>query len=48
MNKNKRFTKILDILKTEGNASTKYLAAILQISEDTIRRDLAELAVNDH
>ena len=33
MNKNKRFTKILDILKTEGNASTKFLAAILQISE---------------
>jgi len=47
MNKNKRFTKILDILKTEGNASTKYLAAILQISEATIRRDLTELAGSD-
>lgn len=44
MNKNKRFTKILEILKTEGNASTKYLAAILQVSEATIRRDLTELA----
>lgn len=44
MNKNKRFTKISEILKTEGNASTKFLAAILQISEATIRRDLAELA----
>ena len=47
MNKNKRFTKILDILKTEGNASTKYLAAILQISEATIRRDLTELTGSD-
>jgi DeoR family fructose operon transcriptional repressor len=43
MNKNKRFTKISEILKTEGNASTKYLAAILQVSEATIRRDLTEL-----
>jgi len=47
MNKNKRFTKILDILKTEGNASTKYLATILQISEATIRRDLTELTGSD-
>jgi len=44
MIKNKRFTKISEILKTEGNASTKYLAAILQVSEATIRRDLTELA----
>lgn len=43
MNKNKRFEKISEILKTEGNASTKYLAAILQVSEATIRRDLTEL-----
>ncbi|MBA7604985.1 Glycerol-3-phosphate regulon repressor [subsurface metagenome] len=48
MNKNNRFTKILEILKTEGNASTKYLAGILQISEATIRRDLAELAGRDN
>jgi len=38
MNKNKRFTKRLEILKTEGNASTKYLADILRVSEATIRR----------
>ena len=44
MNKNKRFTKISELLKTEGNTSTKYLADILQISEATIRRDLTELA----
>ena len=44
MNKNNRFIKILEILKTEGNASTKYLSGILQISEATTRRDLAELA----
>ena len=43
MNRNKRFEKISEILKTEGNGSTKYLAAILQISEATIRRDLTEL-----
>jgi DeoR family fructose operon transcriptional repressor len=48
MNKNKRFTKILDILKTEGNASTKFLSGILQVSEATIRRDLTELAGSDH
>ena len=44
MIKNNRFAKILEILKTEGNASTKYLSGILQISEATTRRDLAELA----
>ncbi len=44
MNKNKRFTKILEIIKTERDTSTKYLADILQISEATIRRDLTELA----
>jgi len=48
MNKNKRFTKILDILQTEGNASTKYLATIFQISEAIIRRrDLTELTGSD-
>jgi len=40
--------EILDVLKSEGNASTKYLAGILQISEATIRRDLAELAGRDN
>ena len=39
MNKNKRFMKIFDILKTEGNVSTKYLAVILQISEATMWKD---------
>jgi len=48
MNKIKRFAKILEILKTDGNASTEYLAGILQISEATIRRDLAELAERDN
>jgi len=47
MNKNKRFSKISEILKTEGNASTKYLAAILQVSEATIRRDLTGLEGSD-
>ena len=47
-NKNKRFTKILEVLKTEGNALTKYLAGILQVSEATIRRDLTELASRDY
>lgn len=47
-NKNKRFTKILEVLKTEGNALTKYLAGILQASEATIRRDLTELASRDY
>ncbi|MDK2896565.1 MAG: hypothetical protein PWP04_685 [Candidatus Atribacteria bacterium] len=44
MNKSERLTKILEILRTEGNASTKYLANILQSSEATVRRDLAELS----
>ena len=48
MNKNKRFMKILDILKSEGNASTKYLSGILQVSEATIRRDTIELIGSDH
>jgi len=47
MNKKKRFMKILDILKTGGNASTKYLAAIFQISEAIISRDLTELTGSD-
>lgn len=48
MNKNKRFMKILDVLKSEGNASTKYLSGILQVSEATIRRDIIELTGNDY
>ena len=48
MNKNKRFTKKLEILKAERNALTKYLTGILQVSEATIRRDLTELAGRDH
>jgi len=47
MNKNERLTKILEILRSEGNASTKYLANVLQVSEATIRRDLAELSLED-
>lgn len=48
MNKNKRFSKISEILKTEGNASTKYLSGILQVSEATIRRDIIELTGRDY
>lgn len=48
MNKNKRFMKILDVLKSEGNASTKYLSGILQVSEATIRRDIIELGGRDY
>lgn len=48
MNKNKRFMKILDVLKSEGNASTKYLSGILQVSEATIRRDIIELTGRDY
>ncbi len=35
MDKSERLTKILEILRTEGNASTKYLADGLWISEAT-------------
>lgn len=44
MKKGERFTRILEILQTEGSASTRYLADLLQVSEVTIRRDLAELS----
>ncbi len=44
MDKSERLAKILEILRTEGNASTKYLANVLQTSEATVRRDLAELS----
>ena len=48
MDKSERLTKILEILRTEGNASTKYLANVLQTSEATVRRDLAELSSEDN
>jgi len=37
MDKSERLTKILEILRTEGNASTKYLANVLQTSEATVQ-----------
>lgn len=40
--------EILDVLKSEGNASTKYLSGILQASEATIRRDIIELVARDY
>lgn len=47
MDKNERLFKILDVLRTEGNASTKYLANLLDVSEATIRRDLKNLSEED-
>ncbi|WP_009609672.1 DeoR/GlpR family DNA-binding transcription regulator [Caldanaerobacter subterraneus] len=44
MNKAERIQKIFEILSSEGNASTKYLAEVLGVSEATIRRDLSKLA----
>lgn len=43
MNKAERIQKILEILLAEGNASTKYLAEALGVSEITIRRDVNDL-----
>jgi len=40
--------EIINILKSEGNASTKYLSGILHVSEATIRRDIAKLAGRDY
>lgn len=48
MNKNKRFMEILNVLKSEGNTSTKYLSGILQVSEATIRRDIIELTGKEY
>jgi len=48
MSKNNRFVGILDVLKSEGNASTKYLSGKLQVSEATIRRDIVELAGREY
>jgi DeoR/GlpR family transcriptional regulator of sugar metabolism len=47
MDKNERLFKILDVLRSEGNASTKYLANLLDVSEATIRRDLKNLSEED-
>ncbi|KHO63034.1 transcriptional regulator, DeoR family [Thermoanaerobacter sp. YS13] len=44
MNKAERIQKIFEILSSEGNASTKYLAEALGVSEATIRRDLINLS----
>ncbi len=40
MLRSSRIKKIWDILKEQGNASTKYLANILDVSESTVRRDI--------
>lgn len=45
MNKAERIQRIFEILSTEGNASTKYLAEALSVSEATIRRDLNDLSL---
>lgn len=44
MTHTQRVSELLDILKQKGNASTKYLASILDVSESTVRRDLDFLA----
>lgn len=43
MNKAERIQKILEILLAEGNASTRYLAEALGVSEITVRRDVNDL-----
>ncbi|MEM9142956.1 MAG: DeoR/GlpR family DNA-binding transcription regulator [Bacteroidota bacterium] len=44
MDKNNRHTTILEKLKSEGKVTTQHLARELIVSEDTIRRDLNEMA----
>jgi DeoR/GlpR family transcriptional regulator of sugar metabolism len=39
-----RINELLGVLKQQGNASTKYLARVLDVSESTVRRDLDFLA----
>lgn len=39
-----RMNELLGLLKQQGNASTRYLASILDVSESTVRRDLDFLA----
>lgn len=41
-----RKQNLLDVLKTEGRIVAKESAALLSVSEDTIRRDLRELAAD--
>lgn len=43
MNKSERIQRIIEILLSEGNASTEFLANALGVSESTIRRDLVDL-----
>ncbi len=42
--KTARIDKIVAILRDQGNASFEYLASVLETSQMTIRRDIAELA----
>mgnify|MGYP000026174995 CR=1 FL=1 len=44
MQKNKRQDSIIEILQLEGKVATQDLAEKLLVSEDTIRRDLNEMA----
>jgi|UniRef100_A0A7C5PPR7 DeoR family fructose operon transcriptional repressor len=43
MNKSERIKKIFEVISQEGNASTKYLAELLGVSEATVRRDIVNL-----
>ncbi len=43
VNKSERVKRIFEVISQEGNASTKYLAELLGISEATVRRDIASL-----
>jgi len=40
LNRAKRINRIFEILKDKGNASTKFLSKLLDVSESTIRRDI--------
>lgn len=44
MTKKERQLKLLDIVRDKRNVSSSFLAAELDVSEDTIRRDLNELS----
>lgn len=47
MNKVDRLQRIMDIVRTEGNATVRYLARLLNVSEATIRRDLKTICTTD-
>lgn len=47
MNKLDRIQRIIDIVRTEGNATIKYLARLLNVSEATVRRDLRTVCSSD-